>query len=91
MPRQATGNVVFSRGHWYARVTLGPNNRRLVLLPSCGTEKEAKAKAALLAELVAKLRASGHDNVAMSILERAATREGKALDDVRRVVDGLCG
>ena len=44
----------------------------------------------LLSELAAKLRASGHEERARTILERAAASEGKALADVVRVVDALC-
>ena len=72
MPRKATGNVYFSAGSWYARVTLDKGKRRSFVLPTCKTEEEAKARLDVLAELAAKLRSAGLVEIAPDILERAA-------------------
>ena len=90
MPRKPSGNVQQRSGNWHARVSLGPKLRPSIALPTCTTEAEALARLRLLSELAAKLRAAGHEQRARSILERAATREGKALADVVRLVDALC-
>ncbi len=89
MPPKATGNVYEKAGRWYARVRLGPSLRPSIALPTCSTEAEALARLPILTDLAAKLRASGQLDRARAILERAATRTGKALDDVTRIVDAL--
>ena len=90
MPRKPTGNVYDKAGRRFARVSLGPKLRPSIALPTCATEAEAVARLPLLSELATKLRASGHVDRARAILERAASREGKALADVVRIVDALC-
>jgi integrase len=90
MPRKATGNVYFSLGRWYARVTLGPNERRSYPLPTCANEEQARERLAVLAELAAKLRDAGLGELAPEFLDRAAEREGRALDEVRKAVQKLC-
>jgi hypothetical protein len=90
MPRKATGNVYFSLGRWYARVTLGPNERRSYQVPTCANEDQARERLTVLADLAAKLRDAGLGELAPEFLERAAEREGRALDEVRKAVQKLC-
>lgn len=89
MPRRATGSVIFSRGRWYAQITLGvgPVKRPAFALPTCKTEEEARARLAVLVDLAAKLREAGHIDLAPDILERAAAaKDDRALAVVRRSV-----
>jgi hypothetical protein len=92
MPRQPTGNVYESYGRWYARVTIGPDQRPSFALPTCTTEDQARERLALLAGLATKLRGIEHvtPEVLRGLLERAAARDGKALDAVLRAADALC-
>jgi integrase len=87
MPRLATGNVYERRGKWFARLTIGPKKRRSFMLAKCKTEEAAIERRALLAEMATKLRKSGRDDIAPEIIRRAADRDGKALEEVRRAVD----
>jgi len=92
MPRKPTGNAFESRGRWYARVTLPNGERRAFSLPTCADEATANERAALLAELSAQFRASRHvpPDAAKGILERAAQRDGRALEAVRQTAATLC-
>jgi integrase len=90
MPRKATGSIRWRNGVAYARITLGPNNRPGIALRTCRTQPEAEARQQLLAGLAEKLRAAGHIDLALEFLKRAATRDGKALEDVCAAVDRLC-
>ena len=91
MPRKPTGNSFESRGKRYARIRFR-GDRPAFLLPTCVTEEAADERAALLAELAAKLSAAEHvhADVARGLLERAAQRDGKALAAVREAVEKLC-
>lgn len=100
MPRKATGSIRWRNGVAYARVTLGPGDRPGIALPTCRTQGEAEARQVILADLATKLRRAGHVDaamrkagqvdLAMQFLQRAATRDGKALEDVCGAVDRLC-
>lgn len=90
MPRKPTGNPYEQRGRWYARVRLRPGTPENVPMPACSTTVDARERAALLAELGARLCAAGHVDLAPGFLERAGARVGKALDDVVRAVDAVC-
>ncbi|MDI1444709.1 tyrosine-type recombinase/integrase [Polyangium sp. 6x1] len=87
MPRLATGNVYERRGKWFARLTIGTKKRQSFMLETCKDEESAIARRAILAELAAKLRKCGRDDIAPDIIKRAAVREGKALDEVRKAVE----
>lgn len=92
MPRAATGSVRWRRGRAYARVTLGPGDRPEYLLATCSAGDEAKAaeRARVLAELAQRLRAASQVEVAPRLLERAASRDGRALEDVLEAAERLC-
>lgn len=87
MGRARVGSAYFKHGKWYARVTLGNGERPSFMLPTCADEMAARSKAALLSDLVEKLRAAGQLEYARPIITRAAEREGKALDEVLRAVE----
>ncbi len=87
MPRLATGNVYERRGKWFARLTIGTKKRQSFMLETCKDERSAVTRQAILAELAAKLRKCGRDDIAPDIIKRAAVRDGKALDEVRKAVD----
>lgn len=89
MPRVATGQASFRNGKWFARVTLG-DARPSYELPTCKTEEAATARARVLAELASKLTKAGQLDIAPKLLERAASRDGKALAEVLRVAEQLC-
>jgi integrase len=90
MARRPSGTIRFRHGIYDVRITLGPNERPCFALPTCKTEAEAKARALVLSGIAERLRAAGHADLAPRFLERAAARDGKALDDVIEAVDRLC-
>jgi hypothetical protein len=90
MPRKATGSVSLRNGVWYARITLGPKERPPFALPTCTTAEQAEARCAVLSALAAKLRADNQMEFAKQLLEKAATHDGRALEDVVTAVDRLC-
>jgi integrase len=86
MPRQRTGTVYEASGKWYVRLTLG-GRRESIPLPTCTSRDAAKQRKALLNDLARKLGAAGREDIALELLDRAAARGGKALDEVRRAVN----
>ncbi len=93
MARQRRGKARFRNGRWYARVMLEGKNRPTFALPFTERceEREANARAAVLADLAQKLRRAKQLEVAPTVLtEAAGARDAKALGDVERLVDGLC-
>src|SRR5262249_31129361 len=83
MPAKTTGTVEQKRNRWYARLTIEPGKRERVALPTCATREAAEARKDLLMGLLAKLRAGNADlDLVKQILERAGTRDGRALDAV---------
>jgi len=81
------GNAYWKHGKWYARVTLTEGERPSIMLPTCADEDAARARAALLNELVTKLRGAGQLEHARALISLAAVRDGKALEEVQRAVD----
>lgn len=92
MPRAPKGSVRLRRGTWFARVTVASGQRTELALVTCEEADAAKAheRAQVLSELAAQLRAAGHEEVAPRLLERAATRDGRALEDVLEAGARLC-
>ena len=64
---------------WYARITIGSGQRKAVALPGCTTQEQAKARAELMAELVAELRRAGRVDFIATVLEKVPTLEGRRL------------
>src|SRR5258708_17147050 len=89
MPRKATGSVSLRNGVWYARITLGPKERPPFALPTCTTEEQAEARCAVLSALAGQLRAANQLEFAKQLLEKAASHDGKTLDDVVTAVARL--
>ena len=93
MPRLRTGQTRFRDGRWYARVTLEGDDRPSFELSTVhGEEHEAAARerAELLACLADKLRKAKALDLAPAILTKAASRDGRELAEVVRVVDQVC-
>jgi integrase len=74
MPRPRTGQASFRNGKWYARVTLGPNDRPTFELNFTRESdgEAATARASMLAELGAALVRGGQREQAAELLRRAA-------------------
>ncbi|UQA59984.1 tyrosine-type recombinase/integrase [Polyangium aurulentum] len=87
MPRPRKGNAYQRCGKWYARVTVSPGVRPHLMLPTCADEASAQARAALLNDITEKLRPTAHADLIPELLERAAVRDGKALDEVLGAVE----
>lgn len=79
MPREAKGSIRHRSGHWYARVSCAAGVRREILLSTCSTEAQATKRLEVLVDLSTRLREAGHPDLVPAFLERAATRDGKAL------------
>ena len=90
MPKPATGQLRRTDTGWSARIRVSKNKRRSFQLSTCASEAEAKARKTLLASLAHRLRLAGHEEAAPKLLEMAANREGKALQDVVNAVDAMC-
>jgi hypothetical protein len=73
-----TGNVFWSRGKLYARVST--KAKRLCLALPNMTEDEGRTRAAVLASFAIALDASDHGALADRILEDAATADAAKLD-----------
>jgi hypothetical protein len=71
-------------------VIVATNERHPFALPTCKTEEQAVARCVVLSEIAGKLRNAGQLEFAIQFLEKAAERDGKALDDVVSAVDRLC-
>jgi integrase len=91
MPSNAKGTVRFRNGKWRARVTLDKRRPELIL-STCRRTDDSKAqeRTELLAGLATRLVEAGRVDVALPILERAASRDGKALADVVTAANRLC-
>ncbi len=84
---QRGGTVRFRKGKFDVRLSLGSLKRKTFQLPFCKTEKEAEERRELMANLSAKLIASGRIEMGFPLIKKAAVLEGKALSDVVRAVD----
>lgn len=89
MPARATGNVYESRGRWYVSITTAPKKRKSWALPTCSTEEEARARAAILADAARRLRRAGRSDVLVQILDDLAAHSGERLAATQRIVEGL--
>lgn len=91
MPARPTGAPELRAGKWFARVVI-ERKRRRVELSTCRADDEPKAsaRAELLADLARRLRRAGHRDMVIGFLERAAGRDGEALDAVLLAADRLC-
>jgi integrase len=91
MPSKTTGAVRFRDGKWKARITIAGTRPELIL-STCKPSDETKAveRTHLLADLATRLKGAGRDGLARPLLERAASRDGKALGDVVEAVRRLC-
>jgi hypothetical protein len=86
MPRKLTGTVYEAAGKWYARMTIR-GQRESILLLTCTDRESAEARTALLAKFADRLREAKREDIALQLLDHAATLENHKLDDVRRAVD----
>ncbi len=88
MPRAATGNAVKHGDNWFARVAIGPKQRKAVLLPTCHDEESAHARARLLADLVSELRKAKKADMIPQILEKIPKLESAKLNAFVKVIRG---
>jgi hypothetical protein len=84
------GSVYWRGGRAFMRLSLGRMGRRTIALPSAATEAQAVARAAVVAKLARRLLAAGQIELGLPLLERAASRDGKALEAVVAAVETLC-
>jgi len=90
MPPKPAGNVFQAHGSWYARIPVGGGKRKAVKLPFCTSRDEALVRASLMAELVDKLRSTGHRTYIEKALEHVAKAQNEdGLKTARRIVDGI--
>jgi hypothetical protein len=88
MARRATGSLRRLVSGWEARIRV-KGVQRSFALTGCETEHEARERCQLLARLAHALANAGHAGDAPTLLEMAAARRGKAVDDVVEAVDVL--
>lgn len=82
-----TGTLEWRRGKARLRLSLGSFGRRMLTLSTCRTQAEAEERRALLCRLADRLVASGQIVIGFPLLATAATRDGRALEDVVKALD----
>ncbi len=95
MPRRATGTLYQNppnSGIFYVQLTLGKTplgkpKRRSFALSTCKNEQAAQERLELLAGLARRLRDAGREDLVEELVDRAASAEGRALDEVLRTAD----
>ncbi len=90
--REAKGGAYESRGKFYMRVTVGPQQRRSELLPWCTTLDAAQERANVIQGFVARLRVAGQLDFIEKVIQIGAKAPDVAtLADVASNVDALAG
>lgn len=84
-----TGTLEWRRGKARLRLSLGSFGRRMLTLATCRTEAEAEERRALICRLADRLVASGQIAIGFPLLETAAKRDGRALEDVVKALDSV--
>jgi integrase len=95
MPRRATGTLYQNppnSGIFYVQLTLGKTHlgkpkRRSFALPLCKNEAAAQERMELLAGLARRLRDAGREDLVEEMVDRAASAEGRALDETMRTAE----
>lgn len=91
MPRQAHGGAFQSRGRFYMRVTVAPNERPAKLLPWAASLEQAHARAVATQALVTRLRAGEQTDFIEKLVESAAKADDAKMAALSRAVDGIVG
>lgn len=93
MPTPLKGTVRLHHEQWIARITYDRGRRLQIPLTTCrpipADREKAEERARLLSHLSQQLRLARLTELAPQLLERAATRDGQALDDVVTAVGRL--
>lgn len=91
MPTPLKGSVRLRGEKWIARLTVARGRKVTIHLVTCRPHEDEKARArtTLLCDLAKRLRGAGLAHLADGFLERAAGRDGPALEDVCQAVDRL--
>lgn len=90
MPAIAKGTTYQRAGKFFARVTIGgPGKRPEFHLPTVTTLEAARERTAVLAGLAALLRTKASAEQVKSVLERAATANGRGVQAVRDAADAI--
>ena len=90
MSQQASsqaGTLEWRRGKARLRLSLGSFGRRMLTLATCRTEEQAEERRALLGPLADRLVASGQVAIGFPLLQLAAKREGRALEDTIKAIE----
>lgn len=92
MGRRPTGSTRQIASGWEARIRITPKWRRAFHLATCGPAdgEKAEQRTKLLAGLAYQMRMADQLDHAESLLERAASVDGNALDNVIGAVKRLC-
>lgn len=90
MPLKPTGHV-FESGHsFFARVRPAPGKKRAVKLSAATGLADAQERAALMAQLIGRLRDAGKEAMIDKMLEQAASLPRRELPDLRHAIEGYC-
>ncbi len=81
------GTLEWRRGKARLRLSLGLFGRRMLTLATCRTEEQAEERRALLGPLADRLVASGQIALGFPLLQLAAKREGRALEDTIKAIE----
>ena len=87
--RDAHGGAFESRGRFYMRVTVAPQDRRAKHLPWCTCLADAQARANEVQALVSRLRACGQTDFVEKLVDAAAAADTEKMSALSRAVDGI--
>lgn len=88
-PTARAGTLEWRRGKARLRLSLGSLGRRMLALTTCRTDAEAEERRALLVRLADRLVASGQVVLGFPLLQKAAQRDGRALDATVEAIERL--
>jgi integrase len=89
--RESQGGAYESRGKFYARVTVAPQDRRSALLPWCASLDAAQARANVVQAWVNRLRLAGQTDFIEKIVELGAKADEETLAVLAGKVDAIAG
>jgi integrase len=87
MPRKAMGSVYASHGAVFCSFSLPP--RTSFKMPWATNEDEGQPRRALMADVLARLRAGGHEDLVEPLLRQVAEAHPDRLSKVLMVVEGV--
>ena len=80
MRKRGTGTVVFSRGRWFAQLSLDGKRKAFRLWAGCASREEALARLNILGDVASRMTVAGCAAMVPAVLKRIADRDGVQLE-----------